>query len=530
MNRSVSHFTLFECLHDDNYTSIYQAENNITNQKVWLKVLNPDLIDREEIKNAFVEQGNKWISLGHKNIIQVFQLIEEDGFVALEMENLEDAEPFDQHLSKLTSLSFAEIKDYYRQILASVIYMHKQGIILNDLQLSCFFITNNEKIKWTWFTEISNGKVLPTISSNIHSLGLILKNLSALLKSRNNLYLGRDNNIFKQIIKKATNKNVSIQYANVNELSKDFEKLIFATYEKMALVPLEDKKKKIQLPFKWIFALFFLFLFVSVSYIIIRDLSEEIAGKEEISVVKNPGNLQSSIEFVDIPGGSFMMGSPPSEPQRELDEPQYFIAVGPFKMSKYEITFDQYDAYCEATGKIKPEDEGWGRGNRPVINVTWNEVNDFAAWAGCRLPTEAEWEYACRAGTATPFYLGNNVSTNQVNYNGDLPYHTYPKGENRQRTLPVGSFQPNPWGLYDMHGNVGEWCSDWFSKKYVPPTKDPKGPEKGTYKVLRGGSWCLHAYMARSAKRDSDLPYFAYSSVGIRLVLLENNAKKSKYQ
>ena len=182
MNRSVSHFTLFECLHDDNYTSIYQAENNITNQKVWLKVLNPDLIDREEIKNAFLEQVNKWISLGHKNIIQVFQLIEEDGFVALEMENLEDAEPFDQHLSKLTSLSFAEIKDYYRQILASVIYMHKQGIILNDLQLSCFFITNNEKIKWTWFTELSNGKFLPAISSNIHSLGMILKNLSAKLK------------------------------------------------------------------------------------------------------------------------------------------------------------------------------------------------------------------------------------------------------------------------------------------------------------------------------------------------------------
>ena len=317
---------------------------------------------------------------------------------------------------------------------------------------------------------------------------------------------------------------MSIQYANVNELSKDFEKLIFATYEKMALVPLEDKKKKIQLPFKWIFALFFLFLFVSVSYIIIRDLSEEIAGKEDISVVKKNGDLKSFIEFVDIPGGSFMMGSPPSEPQREIYEPQYFIAVSPFKMSKYEITFDQYDAYCEATGKIKPEDEGWGRGNRPVINVTWHEVNDFAAWAGCRLPTEAEWEYACRAGTATPFYLGNNISTNQVNYNGDRPYYTYPKGENRQRTLPVGSFQPNSWGLYDMHGNVAEWCSDWFSKEYVPPTKDPEGSQTGTSKIIRGGSWCLHAYMARSAKRDSDLPYFGYSSVGFRLVLLEDNA------
>jgi len=521
MNRSVSHFTLFECLYDGDFSAIYKAENNLSHQKVLLKVLNPVLLEREEIKNAFVEQGNKWISLAHKNIINVFQLVQEEGFVALEMENLEDAEPLDQYLSKLTSLSFAEIKDYYRQILAGVIYLHKQGIILNDLQLSDFYITNNGKIKRTWFTQRSNGNVIPTMSSNIHSLGLILTNLSTLLKSRNNLYVGKDNNIFQQIIKKATNKNVRIQYVNSNELSKDFEKLIFLTYEKMALVPLEDKKKKINLPFKWIFAFFILFLFVTVSYIIIQDLSEEIANKDEITVVKKNGDVYSSIEFVDIPGGSFMMGSPPSEPQREKYEPQYFIAVSPFRMSKYEITFDQYDAYCEATGKKKPEDEGWGRGNRPVINITWNEANDFAKWAGCRLPTEAEWEYACRAGTATPFYLGNNIITYQVNYNGDRPYHNYPKGENRQRTLPVGNFQPNPWGLYDMHGNVAEWCNDWFSTKYVPPTKDPKGPQTGTDKIIRGGSWCLHAYMARSAKRDNDLPYFGYSSVGIRLILLE---------
>jgi serine/threonine-protein kinase len=123
MNRSVSHFTLFECLYDDDFSAIYQAENNLSHQKVLLKVLNPDLIEIEEIKNAFVEQGNTWIALAHKNIIDVFQLVEEDGFVAFEMENIEHAEPFDQYLSKLTSLSFAEIKDYYRQILAGVIYL-----------------------------------------------------------------------------------------------------------------------------------------------------------------------------------------------------------------------------------------------------------------------------------------------------------------------------------------------------------------------------------------------------------------------
>lgn len=263
MNRSVSHFTLFECLRDDDFTAIYQAENNVSHQKVLLKVLNPDLVEREEIKNAFVEQGNTWISLAHKNIIDVFQLVEEEGFIALEMENIEGSEPFDQYLAKLSSLSFAEIKDYYRQILAAVIYLHNQGIILNNLQLSDFYIANNGKIKWTWFAEYVKMSSLPTISSNIHSLGLILKKLSTLLDSRNNVFAWRGNNIFQQIIKKATNKDVRIQYENSNELSKDFEKLIFLAYEKMALLPLEGKKKKINLPFKWIFAFFFLFYSLS---------------------------------------------------------------------------------------------------------------------------------------------------------------------------------------------------------------------------------------------------------------------------
>jgi hypothetical protein len=122
------------------------------------------------------------------------------------------------------------------------------------------------------------------------------------------------------------------------------------------------------------------------------------------------------------------------------------INIKAFKMSKYEITFDQFDQFCLATARKKPRDK-WGRGKMPVHLVTWNDAKSFADWMGCRLPTGAEWEYACRAGTTTPYNTGEEINSSQANIKG--------KG-----TMPVGSFAPNAWGLYDMHGNVWEWCSN----------------------------------------------------------------------
>ena len=225
-----------------------------------------------------------------------------------------------------------------------------------------------------------------------------------------------------------------------------------------------------------------------------------------------------TIEWADIPAGTFTMGSPTSEVDRRDDETQHQVTLSAFKMSKYEVTFEQYDLFCEATGRSKPDDHGWGRGKRPVINVSWADAVAFAEWMGCRLPTEAEWEYAARAGTTTPFNTGNNLTTAQANYNGNKPYNNNEKGENRGKTMPVGSFAPNAWGLYDMHGNLWEWTSDWYGDYSTSAQKNPQGPSSGTLRTRRGGSWHGEAYRCRSAFRRHDTrPETRNTSLGFRV-------------
>lgn len=246
----------------------------------------------------------------------------------------------------------------------------------------------------------------------------------------------------------------------------------------------------------------------------------ETLKMDAIALENNIGNAsinKPDVEFVDIPGGTFIMGSPATEQGRQNDEIQHKVTLNPFKMSKYPVTFEQYDLFCEVTGRTNP----WGieRGNLPVSQVTWYDAQAFAEWMGCRLPTEAEFEYAARANTVTPFYTGNCITSEQANFNGNKPYTSCEQSENRKKLLPVGSFAPNAFGLYDMHGNIWQWCSDWYGEYNIKDTLNPKGPDTGTKKVDRGGGYYDPAWRCRSAYRaGGDPPGNRGNGISFRIV------------
>ena len=237
---------------------------------------------------------------------------------------------------------------------------------------------------------------------------------------------------------------------------------------------------------------------------ITKTLERVTKNAENNTITKKKSKKKPTIEFIDIPAGTFTMGSPDDEEGRVDDEVQHEVTLNAFKMSKYCITYEQYDLFCEATDRKKP----WGfkHGNMPVSQVSWHDANAFAEWMACRLPTEAEFEYAARANTTTPFYTGDCLTTDQANFNGKEPYTNCEKGENRKKAVPVGSFAPNAFGLYDMHGNMWVWTNDWYGKYDIVGKLNPKGPDTGTKKVDRGGGYLNPAWRCRSAYRGGGTP------------------------
>jgi formylglycine-generating enzyme required for sulfatase activity len=245
------------------------------------------------------------------------------------------------------------------------------------------------------------------------------------------------------------------------------------------------------------------------------------------------------MKLVLIPAGKFVMGTPANEAEREAGETQHEVAITrPFYLGVYTVTQGQFQKVMGKNPSFFQPNRG-GSPDHPAEQVRWREAQMFCtklsalpeekkAGRTYRLPSEAEWEYACRAGTATVFNVGDALSSKQANFNGNYPYGDAEKGPYLRKTAKVGSYAPNAWGLYDMQGNVLQWCNDFYDPNYYKksPRKDPKGPDKGVvptgyrndcYVVVRGGCWLDEGRGCRCGRRFRLQPSEPYRWTGFRV-------------
>ena len=218
-------------------------------------------------------------------------------------------------------------------------------------------------------------------------------------------------------------------------------------------------------------------------------------------------------EMIELPGGTFTMGE---KNGAEDERPLHQVTLSPFSIGKYPVTFEEYDAFCEATGKEKPDDHGWGRERRPVIDVSWDDALAYCKWRSeqtgqqYRLPSEAEWEYAARSGTQTVFDFEDNAD--------GLGAYGWYSDNSGGTTHPVGGKQPNSFGVYDLYGNVWEWVADRYGAYPRDPVTDPSDSSwGGTHRVNRGGGWNNTAHYCRAANRNGNSPDHRRRNLGFRL-------------
>jgi formylglycine-generating enzyme required for sulfatase activity len=280
-------------------------------------------------------------------------------------------------------------------------------------------------------------------------------------------------------------------------------------------------------------------LLTALASVAVLSVSHPARGAE---TTNPPQAITNTIgmKLVRVTAGKFTMGSPKNEASRSDDETEHAVEITkPFYIGVFHVTQDEYakvmgknPSWFSPSGSSRKKLGEQTTGSFPVDNVSWNEARQFCDQLTAlessggqarryRLPTEAEWEYACReAGISkTAFHFGDKLDSKMANFDGNFPLAA-DKGPNLARTCKAGSYPANKLGLHDMHGNIWQWCADWYRADYYTtgPAKDPAGPDRGSSRVIRGGAWCVTAKECRSAYRGNESPGFRDGTIGFRVV------------
>ncbi|MEG4494751.1 SUMF1/EgtB/PvdO family nonheme iron enzyme [Microcoleus sp. D3_18_C4] len=537
-----------------------------------IKQFLPQLQGSAAIQKAtelFKQEAVRLRDLGkHPQIPDLLAFFEQDKRFYLVQEFI-DGEDLLKELQKQGKFSEKQIKQLLTELLPILDFVHKQKVIHRDIkpeniirnsygslvlidfgvakELSGSVLTRVGTVTGTpgyAAPEQMQGHVFP--ASDLYSLGVTCIRLltGCLLEENNGTWVDE---LFDpmQMAWVWRNKAVSIS----NDLGQVLDKMLLfpvgARYQSAAEVlqslnPVSVSPTKIPAPPQ------------AKPFQHLQVASTQISAKSQ----RKPSQLQSftedwgngiTLEMIAIPGGTFIMGAPKTEAESfDNEKPQHRVTIQPFFMGKYAITQAQWKAVAKLPKiqyDLHPDPFRFKGNNRPGEQVCWYDAVEFCARLSkntghnYRLPSEAEWEYACRAGTTTPFYFGQTITTNQVNYHGNYSYNNSPKGQYRGQTTDVGSFPANVFGLYDMHGNVYEWCADpWHDSYHGAPTDGSVWDENSNdhrYKnyldllvqskndnkarLLRGGSWYSNPGYCRAGFRHWYQPSTRNNNIGFRV-------------
>ena len=394
-------------------------------------------------------------------------------------------------------------KEFLAQTLERLTELHKNKIAFHTEHFNKLIKEQKQNLAKAYYS-------LARTYYKVGEEDLCNENLKMVFKTYPGFSTDETDFIFKDRVEKI--KNEVKEKVKEEEKAKVEEKKKKEPVKKVIVKPVKKKKKK---KFPWLLAVGGIVVVGVVLYLLLKK-KDTNGDNEEDQTDPNYDTEVLGIEWIHIPAGEFLMGDNFNEGSSD-ERPVHAVYLDSYNISKYEVTFEQYDKFCEETFRNKPNDEGWGRGNRPVIYVNWDDAKAFCEWLSQKtgkninLPTEAQWEKAARGTDQRRYPWGNSdPNCGIVNYNNC--YGT---------TRPVGSYPTgvSPYGVHDMAGNVWEWCSDWYSSTYYSesPYNNPTGPSSGSYKIRRGGSWDNGANKVRCTYRYPNPPSSGGRKLGFRL-------------